>query len=398
MKKSLWMLGVAVAALTSCTQSEVLDVPESRTIGFDSFVGKQTRADVINDAAFNDFVVYGAKGSKSGGVFTSDASDDNTQTLATEYYLNNVHVTRTNANSAWTYSPVKEWVFGKYYRFAAYSDGHNDAATTDAAENEYAKVTFNPNFETQVKVKNDGGQYVDETVSNMWGLRFDDYTAGTNDLIAATSMERNTVSTNTGHNSVNFSFVHMLAKVQFKFSYFTSDDADNTTVYILPFTLKAIKTADCDIFHYHGSNAEEMTYVNWASQFVKPTDVPTAATDVPYIVDNYQYFPGTSHTLPVENGGQQTVQATKMDKNTPVFYNNYVIPQCNDFTISNITVLVYKGDKLSSAFEYDNISLKIENHEYWKPGYVYRYEANLNASKQYIEFTANVENWIDTPD
>ena len=44
MKKTLWMLGVAVAALTSCTQSEVVEIPESRVIGFDSFVGKNSRA------------------------------------------------------------------------------------------------------------------------------------------------------------------------------------------------------------------------------------------------------------------------------------------------------------------------------------------------------------------
>ena len=39
------MLAVAVAAITSCTKSEVVDIPESRLIGFDPFVGKQTRTD-----------------------------------------------------------------------------------------------------------------------------------------------------------------------------------------------------------------------------------------------------------------------------------------------------------------------------------------------------------------
>ena len=44
MKTKLWMLGVAVAALTSCTQSEVIDVPENKVIGFEPFVEKHTRA------------------------------------------------------------------------------------------------------------------------------------------------------------------------------------------------------------------------------------------------------------------------------------------------------------------------------------------------------------------
>ena len=46
MKKNVWLLGVAAAALTSCTQSEVLDVPESKLIGFETHVEKQTRATV----------------------------------------------------------------------------------------------------------------------------------------------------------------------------------------------------------------------------------------------------------------------------------------------------------------------------------------------------------------
>ena len=44
MKKNVWLLGAAVAALTSCTQSEVLDVPEGKKIQFESFVEKPTRA------------------------------------------------------------------------------------------------------------------------------------------------------------------------------------------------------------------------------------------------------------------------------------------------------------------------------------------------------------------
>ena len=79
MKKTLWMLGVAVAALTSCTQSEVLDVPESKMIAFDSFVGKPTRAiDDVGDAKnFDVFYVYADKGVTSEGLFTADTDGSN---------------------------------------------------------------------------------------------------------------------------------------------------------------------------------------------------------------------------------------------------------------------------------------------------------------------------------
>ena len=83
MKKTLWMLGVAVAALTSCTQSEVLDVPESKMIGFEPFVGKSTRAaQMIQQAQRSgenapdnlyQFWVFGIEG---GDVTLFNATDD----------------------------------------------------------------------------------------------------------------------------------------------------------------------------------------------------------------------------------------------------------------------------------------------------------------------------------
>ena len=44
MKKSLLMLGAAAMMLASCTQNEVVEVAESRAIGFDAFVNNNTKA------------------------------------------------------------------------------------------------------------------------------------------------------------------------------------------------------------------------------------------------------------------------------------------------------------------------------------------------------------------
>lgn len=61
MKKSLFMMGVAIAALSSCTQNEVLDIAESNTIQFGkSYIGKPTRANIINNEdELDNFYVYG---------------------------------------------------------------------------------------------------------------------------------------------------------------------------------------------------------------------------------------------------------------------------------------------------------------------------------------------------
>ena len=50
MKKMLLMLGVAAAAMTSCTNDEVVEMNPTATIQFETFVNKGTRAtiDVTN--------------------------------------------------------------------------------------------------------------------------------------------------------------------------------------------------------------------------------------------------------------------------------------------------------------------------------------------------------------
>ena len=52
MKKNLFLLGLAVAALTSCTNDEVVEMqqPTQKAIGFETFVNKGTRAITTTDA------------------------------------------------------------------------------------------------------------------------------------------------------------------------------------------------------------------------------------------------------------------------------------------------------------------------------------------------------------
>ena len=60
MKKSLFVLGVAVAALASCTNEEVTEVAQNRVIGFNSFVNNNTKAvTVVNSLANSEFYVFG---------------------------------------------------------------------------------------------------------------------------------------------------------------------------------------------------------------------------------------------------------------------------------------------------------------------------------------------------
>lgn len=76
MKKSLFMMGVAIAALSSCTQNEVLDIAESNTIQFgNSYIGKPTRANIISvESELNSFYVLGYEhnGTNATAMWTSE--------------------------------------------------------------------------------------------------------------------------------------------------------------------------------------------------------------------------------------------------------------------------------------------------------------------------------------
>lgn len=119
MKKSLWILGVAVAVITSCTNTEVTEVAEYRTIGFDAFVGNTTKAvSPIDLAALKaengGFYVYG-------GYATVDDVFNNTRVYWKE--------------SSWVYTPLSYWKEGETYKFAAYAPALNVTPEYDYATN-----------------------------------------------------------------------------------------------------------------------------------------------------------------------------------------------------------------------------------------------------------------------
>ncbi len=112
MKKSLFVLGVAVAALASCTQNEVVDIAESNVIKFDNaFVGNATKATApeITKDNITDIYVY-AQNAATGGDGSGTA------------VFTNEHVYKTTAGE-WTYDNWQKWNNDDkpYYKFAAYA-------------------------------------------------------------------------------------------------------------------------------------------------------------------------------------------------------------------------------------------------------------------------------------
>lgn len=177
MKKSLFMMGVAIAALSSCTQNEVLDIAESNTIRFgNSYIGKPTRANIINaESELENFYVYAST--------SSDSWSSNTTLLENEKVY--------RGSEGWGYDNIQKYTEDNEYSFVAYSDGGNGTTT--------GKLDNNVKFTAP-------------TTAGAAKLEIQNYTtANDNDLLVAISQSVLT----SDQLEVQFAFKHALSQIKF---------------------------------------------------------------------------------------------------------------------------------------------------------------------------------------
>ena len=194
MKKGLMMLGIATMMLASCTNEDVLNVSDSRAIGFNTFVNNNTKAVTdITTASLSKFYVFGDYDEGTSVAFS------NTEVIGSQ---------------GGTYTPVNPayWQTGKTYEFGAYSNGN--ASLTASFSNGALTIT---------------GYSVDDA----------------KDLIAATASEI-AAPVAGGDKSVPLTFKHLLSKVKFTFSTTAVPEAFRMEVSNL--TFKGIKTAATCVF------------------------------------------------------------------------------------------------------------------------------------------------------
>lgn len=195
MKKSFFVLGVAVAALASCTNEEVVDMPQSRAIQFGTFVNHSTRSVVTETTKdnLNKFFVFGNYGE---GTWTP---------VYTNVEVNGGEV---GYQSVWKPSLDAYWESNEQYRFGAYSDGGN-------------KIE-NAKFHAEKQE-----------------LTFENYTVTNDkDLIVAMSNVKSETDVTT-NSPVSLSFYHMLSQVKFTF---TNTDSPDYIMKIENIKVNAVKT------------------------------------------------------------------------------------------------------------------------------------------------------------
>lgn len=198
MKKML-LLGLVTASMVSCSNNEVLEVNEvkSRSINFESFVNKPTRADV-ELTSLKEFYVFGYYG-------TNTTVFDNVSVVGSQ----------TNPTTgSWTVGEQEVWDTQNYY-FAAYANGNGDATPGGEDKLDDNDVDF-------------AGQVL--TISN-----YD--TDGTKDLVATkTAINRNN-TTNFDDSPVDLTFSHLLSRIAITFKN-TSTSAFSVDISNIELTVK----------------------------------------------------------------------------------------------------------------------------------------------------------------
>lgn len=338
MKRSLFWLGAAAMALASCTNSEVMEVAENRTIGFSSFVNNNTRAvtEIASGALEpSDFYVFGNYSTNEETNW--DGKSYQNETGDAQYY----------------------WVENSKFRFGAYANGKKGKLTTTD------KVSFSA---------------ADKQ------LTFTSYTPDDAcDLIAAVPNEITLGTTITNQPAVDLNFKHMLAQVAFEFS------TDAANIYELKITnLKinnAINTAtgtfDGTNIQWTGSPVADGAYsysefdnVNLANDALKPT--PRTYTQSKLVIP--QNLPTSSTMMTV------TFTATLKDLNNPD-----ASEKSQKFT-ANLSYT--DGD--NTANPANNFWTAGYRYKYTTTITADMIDDNLQ-NKQ-IEFNATVTDWIDADD
>lgn len=199
MKRSLFMLGVAVAALSSCSNNEVLDIAESNAIKFsNTFVGKPTRGVTAPELTTDNLKeMYVFASNDDGLVF-----DDNPKL-----------VYRIGETNEWGYDNLVAWKANKNYNFVAY-----------AGKDLEGKVVANTGNKS-LKFSN---IVVDGSEDNQF------------DLLYSNTKSITTTAVN-GNSKIDFTFEHLLSMVQFTLK---SGFGETTQVKIKDFKFYGLRTTE----------------------------------------------------------------------------------------------------------------------------------------------------------
>ncbi len=324
MKKSIFLLGVAVAAMTSCSNDKLLDQAEpiQRAIGFDSFVNKTTKAVTATNESIEKFYAF--------GYYT--ASEE--ASSKTEIFDNgNIAVTKPAEGDVWNYDNTEYWT-KNYYHFAGYANGNNASALEANFTDHSLSIT-------------------DYTVSDA------------NDLVADV-LEIDNTNFAAYATKVAFDFKHLLTKIQFKVI-----NTDNTYKMKItkPLQITGIKTSGDVVY----SETENGWTADWTATDGS-RDIENAVVNPTNDAGNVVYIP-TLTTNQTDAQIQSTEYLVMPQAVESIEYSITV-----EFYDENNSIVSEKS--LSGS-----INVSGDEAFEWTPGYAYLYTISLPTAVKEIQFT-----------
>lgn len=338
MKKSIFLLGVAVAAMTSCSNDKLLDQAEpiQRAIGFDSFVNKTTKAVTATDASITKFYAF--------GYYTaSNEETDETPIFKNGNAYGNIAVTKPASGVVWDYTNTEYWT-KNYYHFAGYANGNNAESLT--AEFTEHKLTI-----------------TDYIVNDA------------NDLVADVLEIDNTLFQSYDQ-PVTYDFKHLLSKIEFKV---INTDNDFKMRIVEPLVISGIKTQGS--VEYTESN-EQITETTQDDGSTLRTSTGWSATWEPTggnrIIDNAAVVSDEEAFIPTyaENAAESTISST----------DYLVMPQSLATVEYSIKVEFYNDEDDIVAEKNLTGFLETASCDTWVAGNAYVYTISLPTAEKQIEF------------
>ena len=362
MMKNLFLLGLAVAAMTSCTNDEVVEMkqPSQKAIGFESFVNKGTRALAETNSSISKIYAYGYYNSsvevfknltvkKSGNIWEYDL-DSETDGIQVAYWTKNL------------------------YQFGAYAIGN--AADSYSYTSSITQKDPDTGEETTETVVNSNVVTFEES-DNTVNLTIPKYKVDdTRDLVADIVTCDNTSLTYTG--TVNFSFKNLLTKV--KFIVKNNDNKYKMRITSALVINGAYQTGDCKVRKNPNVSFNNQAYPEWTP------DENSSVTYNPSFTSLTAGLSAENEYIAINN----TVESEDF----------YVLPQEVENINFSIQATFYEDANQVVAVK--DLALKpilVDNNDgKWKEGTYYKYTISLPTSAKPIEFgQIGVGGWTEAP-
>ena len=208
MRTNYVLMAIAALAIAGCSQNEITEQsPDANpAIGFDVYTGVQTRG--------TETTTLTIQGAGAGfGILACQTNADLSAAPDKSDFMYNEHA--TYSSSAWSYSNTKYWPSNtddrlSFFAYAPYDDASNDKGVALSVQTAAPKITFTQKIAAADLV----------------------------DLVAAKALNQQ-YSTNTGNEGkVNFSFSHILTKIDLKAQLTEALGGNDTKIFITSITLK----------------------------------------------------------------------------------------------------------------------------------------------------------------